>query len=270
MSYLVFIVAVVLLALLGAGGPLHRDAWLEALDRRIDAIELGDVPALLLRIAAPLLAAGIVLAITQIFLGDFAHALIAVALLYFSWGRGDYPTELQRFLARARVGDTAGAGELLDLEDNELGISDTWRREALAHFVYRGYARWFPSVLYFFLLGPFAAAAYRLVQLANTRSGGRFQEVQTALDWLPSRLLLLTFAVLGDFDSTRRLLTENAVKGDGSARELLAQGVERAWHLDESEPASLDKTVAAVEAAAKAIDRSCAVWIILISLLALL
>jgi len=90
------------------------------------------------------------------------------------------------------------------------------------------------------------------------------------LDWFPSRLVLSTFAVLGDFDSTRRLLTENALKGDGSVRELLAQGVERAWHLDESELAGLDNTVAAVEAAAKAIDRSCAVWIILISLLALL
>ena len=270
MLYLVFIVAVVLLALLGAGGPLHRDAWLEALDRRIDAIELGNAPALLLRIAAPLLMAGIVLAITQIFLGDFAHALIGVALLYFSWGRGDYPTELQRFLARARVGDTTGAGELLGLENNEPGISDTWRREALAHFAYRGYARWFPSVLYFFLLGPFAAAAYRLVQLANTRSGGRFQEVQTALDWLPSRLVLLTFAVLGDFDSTRRLLTENALKGDGSVGELLAQGVERAWHLDECDLSGSEQTVAAVEAAGKATERSCAVWIILISLLALL
>lgn len=270
MSYLVFIVAVVLLALLGAGGPLHRDAWLEALDRRIDAIELGNAPALLLRIAAPLLVAGIVLAITQIFLGDFAHALIGVALLYFSWGRGDYPTELQRFLARARVGDTTGAGELLGLENNESGISDTWRREALAHFAYRGYARWFPSVLYFFLLGPFAAASYRLVQLANTRSGGRFQAVLTALDWLPSRLVLLTFAVLGDFDSTRRLLTDNALKGDGSVGELLAQGVERAWHLDESDLSGSEQTVAAVEAAGKATERSCAVWIILISLLALL
>ena len=270
MSYLVFIVAVVLLALLGAGGPLHRDAWLEALDRRIDAIELGNAPALLLRIAAPLLMAGIVLAITQIFLGDFAHALIGVALLYFSWGRGDYPTELQRFLARARVGDTTGAGELLGLENNEPGISDTWRREALAHFAYRGYARWFPSVLYFFLLGPFAAAAYRLVQLANTRSGGRFQEVQTALDWLPSRLVLLTFAVLGDFDSTRRLLTAHALKGDGSVGELLAQGVERAWHLHKSDLSGSEQTVAAVEAAGKATERSCAVWIILISLLALL
>lgn len=269
MSYLVFIVSVGLLALLGAGGPLHRDTWLEALDRRIDAIELAKGPALLLRIAAPLMLAGIALAVAQVFLGDFAEALMGVLLLYFSWGRGDYPTELQRFLARARVGDTEGAGALLDLEYPVSESSEAWGREVQAYFVYRGYARWFPPVLYFCLLGPFAAATYRCVWLANARSGGRFNEAQNLLDWLPSRLLLLTFAVLGDFDSTRRLVTAKAAEGEASVKELLAQGVERAWHLDESELQGIDKTVCAVETASKAIDRSCAVWIILISLAAL-
>ncbi|MDG1214702.1 MAG: hypothetical protein P8N17_01755, partial [Luminiphilus sp.] len=108
MSYLVFIVSVGLLALLGAGGPLHRDTWLEALDRRIDAIEVGVWVSLFMRIFAPLFMAGIALTVTQLFLGDLAQALIGVLLLYFSWGRGDYPTELQRFLARARVGDSVG------------------------------------------------------------------------------------------------------------------------------------------------------------------
>ncbi len=270
MSYLVFIVSVGLLALLGAGGPLHRDVWLEALDRRVDALELGMWPSLMLRLAAPLLIAAIALSLLQVFLGGFAEALMGVVLLYFSWGRGDYPTELQRFLARARVGDTVGAGALLDLSEEASGDSEAWEREVLGHFAYRGYARWFPSVLYFCLLGPFGAAAYRLVVLANDRSGGRFDEAQRLLDWLPSRALLLTFAVLGDFDRTRRLVTANTADEEASVKAFLAEGVERAWHLDESALQGADKTVSAVEAAAKAIDRSCAVWIILISLAALL
>jgi AmpE protein len=269
-SYLVFIVSVGLLALLGAGGPLHRDTWLEALDRRIDAIEVGVWVSLFMRIFAPLFMVGIALTVTQLFLGDLAQALIGVLLLYFSWGRGDYPTELQRFLARARVGDSVGAGAFLDLANSEPTATAAWETEALAHFTYRGYARWFPPVLYFCLLGPFAAAAYRLVVLANARSGGRFDDAQNLLEWLPSRLLLLTFAVLGDFDSTRRLVTANEVDGEVSVKALLAEGVERAWHLDESDLQGVDKTIAAVETAAKAINRSCAVWVILISLAALL
>ena len=61
----------------------------------------------------------------------------------------------------------------------------------------------------------------------------------------------------------------NTAEGAVSVKDLLAEGIERAWHLDERESEGVDKTVAAVEAADKAIDRSCAVWIILISLIAL-
>ena len=113
MSYLIFIVAVGLFALLGAGGPLHGDRWFHALSRRVDAIELDLWPSLVLRVGAPLLAGVTVLWVLEAFLGGLAEALVGTALLYFSLGRGDYPTELQRFLARARVGDEEGAAMLL-------------------------------------------------------------------------------------------------------------------------------------------------------------
>ena len=53
MSYLVFIVAVGLFALLGAGGPLHRDGWFQAISRRVEAVELDLWPSLALRVGAP-------------------------------------------------------------------------------------------------------------------------------------------------------------------------------------------------------------------------
>ena len=39
---------------------------------------------------------------------------------------------------------------------------------------------------------------------------GRFDAALKFLDWLPSRLLLLSFAVLGDFERTRTVLTTDA------------------------------------------------------------
>ena len=113
MSYLIFIVAAGLFALLGAGGPLHRDNWFDALSRRVDAVELDLWPSLFLRVAAPLIGAGIVLLLLAVFLGELADALMGLALLYFAWGRGDYSTDLARFVARARVGDKEGADMLL-------------------------------------------------------------------------------------------------------------------------------------------------------------
>ena len=84
MSYLVFIVAVGAFALLGAGGPLHRDTWLELLNRRVDAIELDLWPSLALRVAAPLIGAGLVLWLLSGLVVGLAEALIGIALLYFA------------------------------------------------------------------------------------------------------------------------------------------------------------------------------------------
>ena len=84
MSYLIFIVAVGLFALLGAGGPLHRDNWFDALSRRVDAVELALWPSLILRVVAPLIGAGIALLLLAVFVGELADALVGLVLLYFA------------------------------------------------------------------------------------------------------------------------------------------------------------------------------------------
>jgi len=270
LSYLIFIVAAGLFALLGAGGPVHRDNWFDALSRRVDAVELDLWPSLLLRVVAPLIGAGIALLVLAVFLGDFADALVGLVLLYFAWGRGDYATDLARFLARARVGDQEGADLLLTKRASQADSDETDGRRAMRDFAYRGFSRWFPPVLYFWLLGPFAAAAYRLVELANSRSDGQFDAALRFLDWLPARLLVLTFSVLGDFERTRRVLTSEAFDRSISDSELLAQGIERAWHLDDDSSASPDSAVIAIETTQKAITRATAAWLVVISVLALL
>ena len=125
-------------------------------------------------------------------------------------------------------------------------------------------------MLYFWLLGPFGAAAYRLVTLANTDSDGRFDAAQRLLDWLPSRVLLLTFCVLGDFDRSKGLLTREALDTGVTAETLLAQGVTRAWRLDDEELADPQGDVPAVAPAQKAMNRATGVWVVVASLLALL
>ena len=154
MSYLVFIVAVGLFALFGGGGPLHRDTWFDPMMRRIDALALESPLSLALRVAVPLLVFLGLFWVLALFLGELGEALMSVALLYFAFGRDDYPTDLQRFLARARVGDLHGA-EMLVTEPNTLPEQGIMLPEAaLQAFGYRGFARWFPTVLYFCLLGP--------------------------------------------------------------------------------------------------------------------
>ena len=173
---------------------------------------------------------GLVLWVLSGLVGGLADALIGTALLYFAWGRGDYPTDLEKFLARGRVGDVEGADMLLG-ETARSHSGELLAVRALRDFTYRGFTRWFPPVFYFWLLGPFAAAAYRLTELSNTRAEGRFDAALALLDWLPSRLLLLSLAVLGDFERTRTVLTTDAFDQSVANEVLLATGVERAGPL---------------------------------------
>ena len=270
MSYLVFIVAVGLFALFCGGGPLHRDTWFDPMMCRIDALVLESPLSLALRVAVPLLVFLGLFWVLALFLGELDEALMSVALLYFAFGRDDYPTDLQRFLARARVGDLHGA-EMLVTEPNTLPEQGIMLPEAaLQAFGYRGFARWFPTVLYFCLLGPFAAAAYRLIDLMNVRSNGQFQSAVAFVEWLPARVVLLTFSLLGDFEKSRSLLTDQAFDKTCSNQSLLALGIARAWHLYLNTAETPSDVVDVAETAQRAISRATAVWIIAISLLALL
>ena len=84
MSYLIFIVAVGLFALLGAGGPLHGYRWFHALSRRVDAIELDLWPSLVFRVVAPLLAGVTVLWVLEAFLGGACIKRRFCPRLYFT------------------------------------------------------------------------------------------------------------------------------------------------------------------------------------------
>ena len=267
MAYLIFLVAGGLFALFGSVGPLHRDGWYEALTGRLEALALDEWISAGLSMLVPLLALFVLHAILAVFLGALADFLMGVAVLYFAFGRGDFPTDLERFLARARDGDEAGAYALLgDASEQAEGNSNS---AALQTLTYRGFERWFPPVFYCMALGPFGAALYRLASLSCSHypeSGG---QVVRVLDWLPARVLLLTFALLGDFDRSRSLFVHQAMDASVDDRALLALGIERAWRLDGAGDAS-EYTLAEVgETLQKALQRSAVVWLIVLSLAAL-
>ena len=91
--------------------------------------------------------------------------------------------------------------------------------------------------------------------LANTNSDGRFDAAQRLLDWLPSRVLLLTFAC-SVTSSGQRPLTREAFDTEVTAETLLAQGVTRAWRLDDEALDDPQGVVTAVETAQKAMNRA--------------
>lgn len=265
MTYLAFLFATGLYAGLGPGGPLHRDNWYLALRRRVDAIEPDFWVGFVLLIIVPCAALALFYGLVQSIFGGAAMLLIGTASLFFAFGRADYNALLERFLSRSRAGDNEGAALLLDEvgADTEADDTEAFGRIAAKTFAYEGYQRWFAPVFYFFLLGPFWAVAYRLIQMSSDDQKVPVGSLRHLVDWLPSRLLVLTFAVVGDLQRGVQYTLNNALDPQLETDEILLQGLEIA-----AEPSvAPDERVERVRDLTR---RAWVLWIIVASLVAIL
>lgn len=266
MSYLAFLAATGLYLWLGPGGPLHDDGWFRSLRRRVDAIEPEFWLGFTLLVVVPCAALALVYAVLAGVLGErVAMLFIGTAALFFAFGRADYDALLERFLVQTGAGDfEAGA---LTLEqagaDIEAETPADFGRFAAKAFMYEGFQRWFPAAFYFLLLGPFWAVAYRLIQLGTEDRHIPVGSLRHLVDWLPSRLLLLTFAVVGSLDNLRGLLIDGGLDPSIETDELLLQGAERSLAEDTDNPAVQVRRVQEI------LRRSMILWVIIASVIAM-
>lgn len=267
MTYLAFIVATGFYFLLGSGGPLHNDRWFTTLQRRVDATEPPFWLGLTLLVVAPCIVLGLAWVTLSAMFGAAVTLIFGTALLFFAFGRADFPTLSQRFLARARAGDEQGAAMVLEEAgaDTTIDDSESLARVAARDFMYEGLQRWFCPVFYFVLLGPLWAVAYRLVQLSAEDRRVPVGSLRHLVDWLPSRLLLLTLALVGDFERSWQLIRRRAMDPEVATDELVLEGVEAA--LGDTD---MDSPATAVSRVLQALKRSLVVWLVVISVFALL
>ncbi|MEC8267070.1 MAG: hypothetical protein VXZ98_00470, partial [Pseudomonadota bacterium] len=110
LAFLSFIVATGLYWLMGPGGPLHSIDFLSVFRSQISDEEEGpSTRSALILVVAPSVVFALLYILVEGVLGGAAMLLLGTAALFFAFGREDFPTLTQRFLARARVGDNEGA-----------------------------------------------------------------------------------------------------------------------------------------------------------------
>ena len=110
LAFLSFIAATGLYWLLGPGGPLHSIDFLAVFRSQLDDDEEGaSTKAAFVLVVAPALTFALIYIVAERLLGGAAMLLLGTAALFFAFGREDYPTITQRFLARARAADNEGA-----------------------------------------------------------------------------------------------------------------------------------------------------------------
>lgn len=213
MIFLSLIVALALVQWWGSGAPVQRDGWFYAWIERLQAVDaLGKVPGgvSLAVVLGPCLMLALLIWGVQASLSHMWVFFIAVPVLLYSFGRGDFSAAVKRYLAAAKRGDSVAASELLDeLRGDTLRATgpdpQDWQElneQALGVISYRGFERMFAVLFWFVLLGPVGALLYRLSLLYRERSADRFIErVVWVLEWPVARLMGLTWALAGNFDA---------------------------------------------------------------------
>jgi len=234
-TYLAFLSATFCYLFLGAGGPLHRDGWFYVLKRRVAALEPDFWLGFFLLVVIPSAGFALVYSVVEQLFGAAAMLLLGTAALFFSFGRLDWVALVERCRARAAVGDYEGVA--LSLEEaggDAVAVDDldAFGRVVSRELLYEGFQRWFPPVVYFLLIGPVGAVAYRLIQLSSQDQKVPVGSVRYLVDWLPSRLMWLSFGVIGNLAALRSSIGERLMDPEINTDDLLLEGLELALDVD--------------------------------------
>ena len=291
MKFLAMVIALSAQQVLKRDNLLQRDQWLydyaAFVARHVSA---PGVRVVLVLAAVPLLAAWLLSLLDHWFFG-LAEMLAIAAMFLWSLGREDYHTALERYAARAP--DAADAAEAvavlwapgLALADSGAGDAaepaaapateqaqateqareaeqsqgteeplEERHAAALQRISYAGFARWFAPLFYFALGGPLPALVYRSIALLAARAGDtRYERLLAWADWIPARLLVLSFALTGDFLAvTQRGLLQHFADST-PAPQLIADAAESACGSN------------AARAVGDVLYRSAALWLVILS-----
>ena len=208
----------------------HDGPWLARLRQAETSPRLQRAPwlALLLLVLLPVALLGLLLAALEPLAYGWVSLPLHLLVLLYSLGRGHAKSELGAFRDAWRRGDQEAAA-LAAERDVGLQAQDpaSLLQAVQTRLLWKSYEGFFAVIFWYLLLGPMAALAYRLLALCAEHAEleglrERAEQLRHAFDWLPVRVLLGSFALVGNFVAVNRALLQELLSWDVSARRLLA------------------------------------------------
>lgn len=224
-----------------------------------------------LAVLSLLLPLGLLLWVVQGFAYGVVTLLLHVGLLLCCVGRHDPLRSMSSdFLAAWERGDHAAAALVAE---QQLGVVGEQAEGLLAQVRSRMAALslqdYFAPTFWYLLLGPLGALGYRLLELTRQQWGHSASQpagvLVHALEWIPARLLALSLALVGQFDSTLRTLRDIAAQWELSAGELVTRCADAALL---QEPAASE--VGGLEGTRQLLIRAILAWAVIIAFLSVL
>jgi AmpE protein len=230
MSFLVLLLALWIEKFSALRHRVQRDGgWIRELNKLESSERLAKQPWLVLTILVLFPLA--LLALLLVVLEPVAYGLLALPVhllvVIYSLGRGDLLGGLGPFRDAWRREDLQAAAHVAKRDLDICADSGEQLLERVqGHLLWQAYQSFFAVIFWYFVLGPVAALAYRLLALAQEHGQNpalveRAAHLRHAFDWLPVRLLAASLALVGNFVAVSRVMLHELLNWNISAAQLI-------------------------------------------------
>ncbi|MNB71431.1 regulatory protein AmpE [compost metagenome] len=230
MSFLVLLLALWIEKFSALRHRVQRDGgWIRELNKLETSTRLARQPWLVLTILVLFPVA--LLALLLLVLEPVAYGLLALPVhllvVIYSLGRGDLLGGLGPFRDAWRREDLQAAAHVAKRDLDICADSGEQLLENVqGHLLWQAYQSFFAVIFWYFVLGPVAALAYRLLALAQEHGQNpalveRAAQLRHAFDWLPVRLLAASLALVGNFVAVSRVMLHELLNWNISAAQLI-------------------------------------------------
>ncbi|WP_064119455.1 regulatory signaling modulator protein AmpE [Pseudomonas fluorescens] len=230
MSFLVLLLAVWIEKFSALRHRVQRDGgWIRELHKLEASERLASKPWLVLTILVLFPLA--LLALLLVVLEPVAYGLLALPVhllvVIYSLGRGDLLGGLGPFRDAWRREDLQAAAHVAKRDLDICADSGEQLLDRVqGHLLWEAYQSFFAVIFWYFLLGPVAALAYRLLALAEEHGKNpalveRAGQLRHAFDWVPVRLLAASLALVGNFVAVSRVMLHELLNWNISAAQLI-------------------------------------------------
>jgi len=230
MSFLVLLLALWIEKFSALRHRVQRDGgWIRELNKLESSERLAKQPWLVVSILVLFPVA--LLALLLVVLEPVAYGLLALPVhllvVIYSLGRGDLLGGLGPFRDAWRREDLQAAAHVAKRDLNICADSGEQLLERVqGHLLWQAYQSFFAVIFWYFVLGPVAALAYRLLALAQEHGQNpalveRAAQLRHAFDWLPVRLLAASLALVGNFVAVSRVMLHELLNWNISAAQLI-------------------------------------------------
>ena len=258
----------------GGSGRLHWDDWFHRWYNFAQRAPVPDGIFQLLLVAVPVVAVVFLMNTLEPVLFGFVWIVAAVVFLLWSLGRADIKKRYELYRARCREGDFEAVLLALDSQqntqeepvpvDSELSIHE----QAQRYLLYLDLQSWFSVVFWFFVAGPAAAVAYRIIRLSHeSDSSELLQKLLHVVDFIPARLVAVAFSLAGDFIRSRDTLLDECADVASDAPSVLYRVSDSALSVSPAPGGELSEWAERRNIEQQdLVQRAAGLWLVLLSL----